>query len=156
MQPDAVEPENPYRSPRSQVEPLASPPDALRAASRTQRLMTFALDYAMTYGLSFGVGALVSLVFEPSEAAAAWWGLAAGLATTYGYYFALEASTRRTLGKFAVGTRVAREDGTAPSVAQIAGRSLARLIPFEPFSIFRASARCWHDTLSGTVVVRTR
>jgi uncharacterized RDD family membrane protein YckC len=69
-----------------------------------------------------------------------------------GYYAGFEVASGRTLGKFITRTRVVRTDGTAPTTAQILGRTLARLTPFEALS-FLARAN-WHDRWSGTVVVR--
>lgn len=45
------------------------------------------------------------------------------------YYFALEATSGRTLGKRLLGLRVARaDDGGKPSAGQIAGRTLLRIV----------------------------
>ena len=73
------------------------------------------------------------------------------------YYIVLEAAFGWTIGKLITGTRVMRFDGTPPRLAQIIGRTFARFIPFEPFSLlFGSSNQGWHDSLSGTRVVRVR
>jgi uncharacterized RDD family membrane protein YckC len=46
--------------------------------------------------------------------------------------------------------------GNKPSFGKIVGRNFARLIPFEACSFLGSSARGWHDSLSGTYVVKCR
>jgi len=73
------------------------------------------------------------------------------------YYVPTEGLTGRTLGKLITRTRVVDEAGGPPSLKQILGRTLARIIPFEAFSFLGATARGWHDSLSKTrVVVRIK
>jgi len=72
------------------------------------------------------------------------------------FYFILEATTQRTIGKFLTGTMVVMEDGSKPSAWVIFKRTLCRLIPFEPFSFFRDDSRGWHDTISDTFVVNAK
>ena len=78
-----------------------------------------------------------------------------GIVAVCAYYIAFEALTGRTLGKLVTGTKVVSMDGRAPSFGQIVGRTLARFLPFEPFSFF-GSMPGWHDGLSRTRVIRTR
>jgi uncharacterized RDD family membrane protein YckC len=70
---------------------------------------------------------------------------------TFLYYFTLESTIKRTIGKFATQTVVIDEYGNPPSKSKIAIRTLARLIPFEIFSCL--GSRGWHDKLSNTFVV---
>ena len=70
---------------------------------------------------------------------------------TFLYYFLLESSIKRTIGKFATQTVVIDEYGNPPSKDKIAIRTLARFIPFEIFSCL--GSRGWHDKLSNTFVV---
>lgn len=72
------------------------------------------------------------------------------------YYVFFESLTGRTPGKLLTGTRVVDEQGQKPSFGQILGRSLARMLPFEPLSFFGAENRGWHDSLSKTYVVKSR
>jgi uncharacterized RDD family membrane protein YckC len=69
------------------------------------------------------------------------------------YYVVSEGTTQRTLGKWFTRTKVVADDGRKPSLGQIIGRSVARLVPFEPFSCF-SSRGGWHDRWSRTRVVR--
>jgi len=78
-----------------------------------------------------------------------------GIGITVGYYVVLETAAGRTLGKLITGTREVREDGGKPRFGQILGRTAARFIPFEPFSLL-GSPKGWHDGLSGTRVIRVR
>ena len=48
------------------------------------------------------------------------------------YYFALEAALGQTVGKFLLGLRVARPDGSPPSVLAIAVRTLLRIVDWLP------------------------
>ncbi|HEX2675275.1 MAG TPA: RDD family protein, partial [Polyangiales bacterium] len=72
------------------------------------------------------------------------------------YYIFFEAVFGRTPGKMLTGTRVVTVDGGTPSFTQILGRNLARYVPFEPFSFFGDDAVGWHDSWSGTRVVKVR
>ena len=69
------------------------------------------------------------------------------------YYFVLESLTQRTLGKLITQTKVVLENGEKPGADVIVLRSLARIIPFEPFSFLGSIPRGWHDTLTRTFVV---
>ena len=54
---------------------------------------------------------------------------------------------------------VVNEDGGRPRWGQVVGRTFARLIPLEPFSVLFSNhkkRRGWHDSLSKTYVVRRR
>lgn len=72
-----------------------------------------------------------------------------------GYYWVSEfALGGRTIGKMITGTRVVYDDGSRPSATSILGRTLARAVPFEAFSIFFNEDRVmWHDQWSHTMVV---
>ena len=79
-----------------------------------------------------------------------------GFLMSLAYYVPLEALTGRSLGKLITGTIVVNEEGHRPTLGQVFGRTLTRIIPFEPFSFFRADVRGWHDSLSKTYVVLKR
>jgi uncharacterized RDD family membrane protein YckC len=72
-----------------------------------------------------------------------------------GYYAIMEKLLGKTIGKMASSTRVVREDGGPISWGQAIGRSAARLIPFEAFSVlFSNKGVGWHDSLPGTRVIK--
>ena len=70
---------------------------------------------------------------------------------TFLYYFSLESTISRTIGKFATQTIIIDEYGNRPSKVQVLVRTLTRFIPFEALSCF--GVRGWHDKLSKTFVV---
>lgn len=78
------------------------------------------------------------------------------IASLFVYYFAFEAIWQRTPAKFITGTKVVNCDGTKPTARTIALRTLARLVPFEPFSFLGKEVYGWHDKWSGTAVVRAK
>jgi uncharacterized RDD family membrane protein YckC len=86
------------------------------------------------------------------------------LALTLLYYFALEARGGQTLGKRALGIRVARAaDGAQPSTGEVAVRTVLRIIDALPFlylvgiiAILVTGSRAQRlgDLAAGTTVVR--
>jgi uncharacterized RDD family membrane protein YckC len=79
-----------------------------------------------------------------------------GLGAMMLYYIVMEMMFGKTLAKMLTGTRVVTTSGGAPSAGQIIGRSFARLIPFEAFSFLGSNPGGWHDSLSGTAVIKER
>lgn len=70
------------------------------------------------------------------------------------YYVILEyAANGKTLGKLVTRTRVVTINGSKPQLMTVIGRTLVRLIPFEPFSFLGGRLNGWHDTLSRTMVI---
>ena len=84
--------------------------------------------------LSWSVGAVAVSTWSISfgEVTVAGWWLALYLGVVLVYYFALEATTGRTVGKRILGLRVVSRDGTRPSPAVIAARTLLRLVDWVP------------------------
>ena len=72
------------------------------------------------------------------------------------YYIAFEAAFGWTVAKLITGTRVVDGEGRKPGFLKILGRSLARSVPFEPFSFLGKTGVGWHDRWSGTRVVSIR
>ena len=83
---------------------------------------------------SWSVGAVAAGTWwiRFGEATVAGWWLALYLAVLLLYFFASEATTGQTVGKRLLGLRVVYGDGTRPSVAAIAGRTLLRLVDWLP------------------------
>lgn len=68
------------------------------------------------------------------------------------YYTLFEKLFRgQTIGKFVTGTRAIRTDGEELTFKDALLRSLSRLVPFEVFSGFGVP---WHDSWTGTMVVK--
>ena len=69
------------------------------------------------------------------------------------YYLVPEYLYGKTVGKWITGTRVVSEIGEKADLRALVIRTLCRYIPFEQFS-FLGEGTGWHDSLSGTRVVR--
>jgi len=156
---------NPYRAPAGSLA-AESVPYPIETVGAGRRFLGFLIDYASCIGTGFVFGILLQIFVA----------LASGdeddiLGGTHGsdltyrligvlllfcYYMAFEGLFSRTIGKFVTGTIVVDESGFPPSFGQLLGRTLARFIPFEPFSFLGSETRGWHDSLSGTYVVRCR
>ncbi len=164
-----MEVQDPYRAPESRV--AAELPEerlAIEAAGRWRRFFNWAIDYACFTLLSIAllIPYTVWLAMQGDEA-----GLAAleqpNFVRDYGigilgmllYYVPMEGLFGFTVGKLVTGTRVVNTQGGRPTWAQAFGRTLCRLIPFEPFSLFFSKdgeVRGWHDSVPKTWVVRRR
>ena len=59
----------------------------------------------------------------------------------------------RTIGKLITGSKAINENGRELSFKQAFLRSVCRLIPFEPLS---GLGTPWHDTITSTIVIKTR
>jgi len=68
------------------------------------------------------------------------------------YYWVSETIFQQTLGKVFTKKYVRRIDGHRAGMGKILGRSLCRLIPFEPFSYLSSPPNGWHDSLTNTNV----
>jgi len=81
------------------------------------------------------------------------------LITTMVYFIVFEFLFGRTIGKIIMKFRI---EGLDPLKSfkrfiQVIGRTLMRLVPFDPFSIFlNEERRMWHDNVSKTRVVDAR
>ncbi len=71
----------------------------------------------------------------------------------FGYYFLFEYFLGKTPGKFLTRTRVVDMNGEWPGGKKLLIRNLCRFIPFDNFSFLFGPAG-WHDSISGTMVVR--
>ncbi len=129
----------------------------LAPASMGQRFLNYFIDNIIlrtlpSYGLSFIEHSDLNLVMSESMILLLVFVL---FLLVIGYYWVSEfALGGRTIGKMITRTRVVYDDGTRPSATSILGRTLARAVPFEPFSIFFNEDRVmWHDQWSHTMVV---
>jgi uncharacterized RDD family membrane protein YckC len=157
---------NPYLPPSAPLG-VAVPASELPPASRVQRFANFLIDTLCYYVLIFLVAVVYGVFLAVTDPEAAQRGEGVSTLMSYVlaigsmlfYYVVSESLTGRTVGKLVTGTRVVREDGEPLTFGTVFKRNLARLIPFEPFSFFGGGGeapRGWHDTISDTVVVRTR
>ena len=159
--------ENPYAPPLARLEILdAQMVEAqFPAASTGKRFANLLIDRVACVVVEGGVGAAVGLLerYGFITGGVAWFqnnswleNMLFGLAITLGYYTVCERAVGRTLGKLVTGTKVITTEGTRPTLKQILGRSLARCVPFEPFSFLGGLPSGWHDRWSGTCVVDLR
>lgn len=139
-------------------------------ASVGQRFLNYLIDgLLMQYGLSFITGILIAKIMMAisPETAYNWFVERKDsidvLASFYLisivnfliYYTICEKAFKgKTLGKLITGTKAIRDDGQELSFKNALLRSLSRIVPFEPFSAF--SGYPWHDSWTGTMVIKTR
>ncbi|HEY7373651.1 MAG TPA: RDD family protein [Polyangia bacterium] len=150
--------QNPYEPPKAELSHQADPGqlDELPTAGLGARFLNFIIDSIISRVVIIVVVGGVVRGIGPSESGPAL-AIILALVAFAGYYVVLEAAFGWTVGKLITGTRVVRFDGKKPNVPQILGRTFARFIPFEPFSLlFGSSNQGWHDSMSGTRVVRVR
>ncbi len=158
---------NPYAPPSAplNVEDKSAAEALFPDASTGKRFVNYLIDRVAMIG--FGIVVVVVLMIainsiSPDSGIAEWFEnmdsveeFLLGYAVSFLYYFSMESAFSRTIGKIVTGTKVIRENGGKPGLTTLLGRSLARLIPFEPFS-FLGGNRGWHDGLSGTRVIDLR
>jgi uncharacterized RDD family membrane protein YckC len=150
--------QNPYAPPSAELDtgPRLDQPESLPTAGRGARFLNFIIDGIISRIVAMVFAAVLLRAFGPGDHMP-FLVFAFVLLGFFGYYVILEAAWGWTFGKLITGTRVIRFDGTKAKVPQIMGRTLARFIPFEPFSVlFSDSKLGWHDSLSNTRVVRVR
>jgi uncharacterized RDD family membrane protein YckC len=137
-------------------------------ASTGQRFVNYLIDILVFYGVIIifgmlaGAGLAASDKFsegatEEDVQSAFLGGVFLIYAFVFGflflYYTLLEGSKGKTLGKMVTKTRVIREDGEPMTYGKAFLRTLCRMVPFEPLSIF-FGMQMWHDKWTGTVVVK--
>ncbi|MCE9556508.1 MAG: RDD family protein [Planctomycetes bacterium] len=137
-----------------------------RIASRGKRLVNMMIDNVIVNILTMGMLFMVIIAFEYLNARnlapgpgdppvlALLIGVLVGFFVPTCYFILTEGLLQRSPAKFITGTKVVNVHGQRPTWRQIAGRTLARFIPFEPFSfLFGPEAIGWHDSLSDTRVI---
>ena len=132
--------------------------DAYRLADSSLRFVNFIFDRLIVGGIFMGIMFSLVMVEEMTGASGDFMGLLLILilpVSITAYYAVMEKIYGKTLGKMLSKTRVVDVSGKPISWGQALGRTFARLIPFEPFSIlFSDKSIGWHDSLSNTRVVR--
>lgn len=157
--------ENPYAPPQSPVASTsAEEVTHYEPASGGKRLANLLIDYVAFLALVMGLS--VVLVFldalgVTNGLADRFFGddsgpltdvIALGLMVTY--YVVMEGVWGRSVGKWITGTKAVNwKTGGRIGLGSLIWRSLARFIPFEPFSFLGAQPGGWHDRMSGTMVV---
>ena len=143
---------NPYAAPKTDLAASVPTGEAnLVDAPLGRRFLNLIIDILVRFVLSFLVALSGAYGVGPPSFGQS---LLMGIVTVFFYYFVLEVLFGWTVGKLITGTRVVRSDGGKPSALQVLGRTAARFVPFEPFSILGDNPTAWHDRWSGTRVVR--
>lgn len=124
----------------------------VKVVSGGARFGHYILDFVLLYAINFGINMILAIVSPETLNSMP---LIVSYLISYmilvAYYFILESTIQRTIGKFATDSVVIDIYGDKPSTSVILGRSFARIIPFEAFSCL--GERGWHDTMSNTYVV---
>lgn len=138
---------------------LLNSPLALTSASTGQRLLNYIVDLITFYAIIFGFGIGLGLVAAITDDQGVLDILEGPMASLIGivimlvYYFIMESTTGRTMGKIATRTRVVMEDGSKLTTKAALQRTLSRIIPFDAFS-FLGGGSGWHDQIAKTRVVK--
>ncbi|EIA09317.1 RDD family protein [Flavobacterium frigoris] len=132
-------------------------------ASQGQRFLNVIIDSLFIYILVLSAGTTIVLIGEATNnfAVSGWVEnmnfveiVAYGLLILFLYYFLSEVYFSRTLAKLVTRTVVVRSDGSKPTIKMIFIRTISRFIVFESLSYLGGISRGWHDSLSGTYVVK--
>lgn len=135
-------------------------------APKWQRVIHFLLDsiLACLFGYLVLLGVIALVDVSAMAAASVEW--LAGLSERrsrlflafflfWPYYLVFEVGFRTTPAKWLTRTRVVAADGSRPTRLRLLGRTLCRFVPLEWLSFtYEQNGRGWHDTASGTYVVR--
>jgi len=139
-------------------------------ASTGQRFLNMLIDgLFMNYGLGYLTGSIVGYLLGtlfPDFAMSLFSDLSASGAIIFGvilayfndvvyYTFCEKVFKGYTLGKLITGTRAIRTDGGELTLRNAFLRTVSRLVPFEPFSIWFGDG-LWHDRWTKTMVIKTR
>ncbi len=149
-----------YAPPKSHIQDLTLnvTQTGLIPADKSRRFTNLLIDtlayYILVFALSFLIGILgyltqVDVLAFLDHPVGGW---AFAIAIMLLYYAPMEYYTGRSLGKLLTKTYVVSMDGSKPTFKQIFLRSLARVIPFEPFSFLGKNSRGWHDKWTSTQV----
>jgi uncharacterized RDD family membrane protein YckC len=161
-----------YAPPGANVADVALPQE-LALASRWRRLFGVTIDSFVLFipGMLIGVviGATMGSKFNPSSAK--WFGFNLfglfGVVLFLLFNSYLLVTRGQTIGKYAVGVRIVRPDGSKVSGPRVLGLRYGvgfflNMIPIlgylygtiDCLLIFRQSRRCLHDEIADTIVVR--
>lgn len=137
-------------------------------ASTGQRFLNYLIDaLVMQYGLGIVSGYLLARLVVAISPEAAYVARSESFDILASYYllaifnyliyytFCEKLFKGYTLGKLITGTRAIREDGQELNFKDAFLRSLSRLVPFEPFSIWGGNG-IWHDSWTKTMVIKSR
>ncbi|MFY0601753.1 MAG: RDD family protein [Cyclobacteriaceae bacterium] len=120
-------------------------------AGNGKRFANFIIDTIMSYVIAFCVGIL--FVFLSQDSASMEMLMTVIIyALIILYPWIMESITGKTIGKYITRTKIVKPDGSKPESMNILGRSLCRLIPFDPFS-YLGDKPGWHDSIPKIYVI---
>ncbi|MFT4092653.1 MAG: RDD family protein [Niabella sp.] len=126
-------------------------------ATTGQRLANYIIDVIIFYVLCFVLGFIIASII-PSlfgyGGSTTFASYLIAIVVIVSYYTLLEGSTGKSVGKIVTGTKVITENGDKTTYKDAFIRSVSRLVPFEPLSIFFGNSGMWHDRWSHTRVVK--
>jgi uncharacterized RDD family membrane protein YckC len=145
-----------YEPPSSSLEDSRYDDD-FKLASTGQRFLNFIIDTIFYYLLAFASGIIIGLL-EMWYILEGFGGTVFSIGLMVFYYLFTEAIWGRSLAKLITRTKVISQNNEKITFGQALGRSLVRLVPFEPFSFLggNGTPRGWHDSWSKTKVVSVR
>ena len=146
---------NPYSAPTAAVMDATSESGELELAGKGRRFANMVIDSIAQYTVVFAVAVVTAVVAPDLAGVVVQHSVLFSLAIMLCYYVGCEMLFGRTVGKLVTGTKVVTDTGEAPRFMQLVGRTLARMVPFEPFSFLSDPPIGWHDGWSNTRVVRT-
>ncbi len=159
-----------YAPPLAEVADMPAGPGNQELAGRGHRRGAALIDVAIAIAVMFGAAAVTP--WNPFQAADSLWQLTiVNAAIGYALFVLVHGYTLvkdgQTLGKNLLGIRIVRTNGEAASAQQLLVLrygvfTLPNVVPaigqivglIDALSIFRASRRCLHDQLAGTIVVK--
>jgi len=139
-------------------------------ASNGQRFLNYLIDilfvrYALSYVFGYAIGYLlvaisgdfyIDIVSDTNSVSFWIFTYFLGAIIFIVYYTSCEKFFKGySLGKIITGTKAVREDGRELSFKDALLRSLSRIVPFEPLSIWFDNG-LWHDRWTKTVVIKAR
>ncbi|WP_445354558.1 RDD family protein [Microbulbifer sp. EKSA008] len=148
--------ENMYQAPTASLE-VGDDESNYKLASTTKRFINLMIDT----GVYYLVAVVLMVVVAQLGVGHIFLGAGASvfaIVVMVLYDFLPEYFFGKTPAKFITRTKVVNLEGGKITMGQALGRSLIRLVPFEPFSFLgrSGSTRGWHDSWSKTRVISTK
>ncbi|HQG37851.1 MAG TPA: RDD family protein [Chitinophagales bacterium] len=119
----------------------------------SKRIANYVIDILSASFVIFFIGTLLKIEISTPKGEITDSGLIIMMITIPVYYFILEFSFGKTIGKYFTKTKVVSVDGKKPTLFQCFFRSIFRLLPFEQFSGLFMKGVFWHDLLPKTLVI---
>lgn len=134
------------------------PNQEIAATSRKKRFVNYVIDRILSFYLAYIIVTISALAYgllHFSYGSFTSWEIyvCIFIPSIFLYYYLSERFLGRTLGKYITSTQVVDKMNKKLTSGQIIKRTIARLIPFNEFSLFNQTRLTWHDRLSCTKVV---